>query len=85
MEAEVTLAEVAWAEATSEAVEAVSMAVEALSVVGATVVDSAEAPQAGLAVHMAADITAEATAWADPTPADMLVAAPMAAGPLPVE
>ena len=82
MEAAVTPAEVAWAVATSVAAvaaEAVSMAVEALSV-GATEVDSAEAPQAGLVVDTAADITGEATAWADPTPADMVVAVLMAEG-----
>ncbi len=60
------------------------MAVEAPSV-GATVVDSAEAPQAGPVVGTAADITEEATAWADPTPADMPVAVLMAAGLLRAE
>ena len=84
MEAAVTLAEVAWVAATSVAAEAVSMAVEALSV-GATVVDSAEGTLAGPVVDMAADITAEGTEWADPIPADMLVAVLMEAGPLPVE
>lgn len=84
MEAAVTLAEVAWAAATSVAVEVGSTVVEALSV-GATVADSAEAPQAGLVVDTAVDITGEATAWADPTPADMPVEVLMAPGPLPAE